>query len=1279
MKNTFNYAVFASLLAVFLPCSSAVALTIKNQNVHATNSEDVKHIESKTSHQNKKRNVEDLYAVILKAPSLAAYHAKSVSTQTTQAKATQTQAVRKTLNVKSQASKNYIANLKQKQHEVLAQISTKSRRTITPELSMQVSVNAVTARLTAADVTALRALADVKTVQKIKPHKLSTNAGPQHINAPQVWQGTASHGAFKGEGVIVGIIDTGVSASHPSFSAVGDDEYQHINPLGKDVYLGDCALSEYQHYCNDKLIGIWSHPEITNYATYAGDDPIGLDVQGHGSHVASTVGGNIVKDVPVYNVIGDISEQQFSQISGVAPHANIVSYQVCDLDGCWPDITALAVEHAIANGIDVINYSIGGEAISPWYSLDALAMLSAREAGIHVATSAGNMGPEESTLVSPGNAPWLTSVAAITHGRTFTQKTLTVSGSDASFETIYGFSASSAVSGQLVDGNEFNNGDCLRPFDENVLTDKIVICRRGDIPRVEKGNYALTGNAKGMILVNSINEGDQLNIDFHVLPSIHVSYTDGQALINLLAAHSNIDVNISDSSMYLDPQQENIIAPFSSRGPEPVFNQYLAPHVSAPGVSIYAANATYKPHFYGSVQQPEYIFMDGTSMASPHVAGALALIAGLKPEWSPSEAQSALMLTANSVTRDNEGNINSYFDAGAGSIKIDQALNSSLVMDESVENFVNADPNTGGDPQRLNLPALLGNDCMIQCSWQRTFKATTTGSWSIQTNAETAMDITVTPSQFSLAEGDEITLTIETKINEHYTGGYISSAIEFANNDVNYSAPTLPIIASFKRGKFPKDIEITANSNKGSASIKGVVTVATNNVVATAYDLTKVESLEFNLLRDDSDNTNYPYNIFNDDESYFAQAFKVDLDTRYIEVRILNTTSPDLDLYIGSDWNYNGRPDNSYEMSSLICESATATAFEKCVIEFPKIGNYFIAVHNYGDYQSPSNTVDLVELEIIKVGAADGDVSAQFNSAPKHQEDINFSIAWDSDLQHNQQYITAIDLGTSAENPSDIGFMPIRINRSDKSLSLASTKSQLLIGDIIELEIYIDANNSEHDKSYEITLPLEQQLAINNSSEEYTVTDTGAKFTVAMPVNAEAKQLTVALDSSGLAQATSLMLGIDYTLSTNGLEFEVSESFNSIDLIGIPTALINDKAALTINVNEGETVSISGENSINPNVDDALAYMWRQLSGVDLSLSATQGSELTFTAPQVAEDVTVTVELQVTSAGQSSTANATFNIINVKENSGSGGGSTNYTIMLLLLLTVVCRVKKVTI
>jgi len=213
-------------------------------------------------------------------------------------------------------------------------IDAKVRRHFTDAL------NAYTVTLTQKQALAMAQLPQVAYVQRSELRPLQTDRGPEFIGAKAVWSGGASTFApYKGDGIVVGIVDTGSNTDHPSFAAIGGDGYHHVNPLGAGNYLGDCATGHAT--CNDKLIGVWSWPVITD--SFDGvRPPSGEDYNGHGSHTASTVAGNVVNNVPLLgSSLGDGDGTPtgftFAQVSGVAPHANIVAYQVCFPTGGCPD------------------------------------------------------------------------------------------------------------------------------------------------------------------------------------------------------------------------------------------------------------------------------------------------------------------------------------------------------------------------------------------------------------------------------------------------------------------------------------------------------------------------------------------------------------------------------------------------------------------------------------------------------------------------------------------------------------------------------------------------------------------------------------------------------------------------------------------------------------------------------------------------------------------------------------------------------------------------------
>ncbi len=209
-----------------------------------------------------------------------------------------------------------------------------------------------------------------------------TDAGPAWLGAPDIWDGMAvpDDMGTKGEGVLAGILDSGINFDHPSFSDTPEDGYVYE---WEGDYLGVCAPDGdplYAEACNDKVVGAYS---------YTKDNPSDFvtpeDSDGHGSHTASTVAGNTV-DLEFYGTP--------VTISGMAPHAQIISYDVCyptpSGGQCAGNDSIAAVQQAIEDGVDVINYSI--LAAEPSKTRVELAFLEATLAGLVVSTSAGKSG-----------------------------------------------------------------------------------------------------------------------------------------------------------------------------------------------------------------------------------------------------------------------------------------------------------------------------------------------------------------------------------------------------------------------------------------------------------------------------------------------------------------------------------------------------------------------------------------------------------------------------------------------------------------------------------------------------------------------------------------------------------------------------------------------------------------------------------------------------------------------------------------------------------------------
>ncbi len=656
------------------------------------------------------------------------------------------------LDLAAPASIAYQKYLDAQQAQLIAVLTQQiSRR---PRILFQytVAANGVALELNGREAAALAALPGVLSVRRDQEYQPLTDAGPAWIGAPAIWDGAAAI-KNKGEGIIIGVIDTGINIDHPSFADVGGDGYNHTNPLG--VNLGWCnpAHPDYQpeYICNDKLIGMW------DFADAYGESDGPEDSVGHGSHTASTAVGNVV----TATLTAASGYTYTTAISGVAPHANIIAYDAC-VSSCPGAALLAAINEAVTDGVDVINYSISGGA-DPYNDGVELAFLAANEAGVFISAAAGNSGPGASTLSH--QSPWVATVGAGTHNRRFNNSLINLTSQDAgSPADITGKSLTGSYGpAAIVYAGDYGDALCLNLFPAGTWAGQIVVCDRGQIARVTKGNNVMAGGAGGLVLAN-VSAGQTVNADAHYLPAVHIGYADGAALKTWLASGSGHMATIAGTTVDSAVSNGDIMASFSSRGPNTAFD-VLKPDIVAPGVDVLAAK-----HTTSQFSSPEYGLNSGTSMAAPHVAGAAALLLGAHPSWSPDEVRSALMMTAvTSVLKENGVSTAVPFDRGAGRIDLSQAVQAGLLLDETKANYDAANPALGGDPKTLNLPSMADGDCLFTCAFTRTLRSALTAStiWTATVTAPAGMTVTVTPTMFSVPAAMTQTMTITADVT-HY-------------------------------------------------------------------------------------------------------------------------------------------------------------------------------------------------------------------------------------------------------------------------------------------------------------------------------------------------------------------------------------------------------------------------------------------------------------------------------------------------------------------------------
>jgi subtilisin family serine protease len=626
------------------------------------------------------------------------------------------------LDATTASSRAYLDQLRERQDLILVAIDRATGRSVELVHRYRAAYNGLALSLRPDELERVRNLPGVSRVTPDETVRPDTDAGPRFIAAEEVWSGVGDLPVTRGEGTVIGIIDTGINGAHVSFANPGPiDGYVHTNPFGSGNFLGRCGLApfdpRYYPHCNDKLIGTYS---------FSIDDTPD-DEDGHGSHVAATAGGNSLRGVMLSSRTGN---QLRFDVSGVAPHANLVMYEVCapEPEFCRHSATVAAVDRAILDGVvDVLNYSIGTSwCPGPWGGIVQEAFLNATTAGISVVQAAGNSGPGPAT-VGGNMAPWTLSVAAQTHDRVLRNH---LSGLDAAggLPDIAGVSQSAGTPGAfpIVYAGDLGHPLCAtgpsvfppdgssNPFPPGSLFGKIVLCDRGVYARVEKGFNVDAAGGRGFILANASEQGDSIVADDHYLPGIHITNADGVALKAWLGAGGpEFTAAITSAARRIEPEAGDVMAGFSSRGPALGSPGVLKPDVSAPGLRILAADQG---------DGDAVALFSGTSMASPHVAGAVALLRSLRPTLTPHELKSALLLTARPAPVKETGAAGDAFDFGAGRIHVGDAALSSLVLNESPTAFALSNPASGGRPDALNLASLSHVRCGSSCGWIRTFR-----------------------------------------------------------------------------------------------------------------------------------------------------------------------------------------------------------------------------------------------------------------------------------------------------------------------------------------------------------------------------------------------------------------------------------------------------------------------------------------------------------------------------------------------------------------------------
>ncbi|KAB7744746.1 S8 family serine peptidase [Nostocoides sp. F2B08] len=941
-----------------------------------------------------KEGAEKPYVVIMAAEPALAYDGGVSGIPATQP------APGKKINPRAANVKKYRAHLEKKQRETLSASGIKAE----PRNQITLAVNAFAVSLTPTEAQKLSLAKGVAQVQEDVLKQKQTDVSPTFLGLDGKKEAWAT--GYTGKGVVVGVIDSGIWPEHPSFAdpgglpahdqtvpcEFGDADAQAHNPLDKPFT------------CQNKLIGARdmtaTYKELTGLTDQEYDSA--RDSDGHGTHTASTAAGNRDVEAAIFGI-------DRGTVSGVAPEAGIIAYKGLGALGGYSSDLAAAIDQAVEDGVDVINYSIGSA--SPALGPDDLAFLFAAQAGVFVATSAGNAGPGASTIGSPAAVPWLTTVGASTHNRTF-EATATVGAAPSdsgdatdgkgkgkgkgkpkggNAQTFTGASVTEGVSTtRLVDAEDHGNPLCLTDVDFTPsVAGAVVLCARGENARVDKSKAVWEQGGAGMILYNQ-TDAQALVTDNHFLPSVHITYSDGIAIKAYIdSAGEGATASLTQGEKA--ETQGDVMADFSSRGPvgSPGDPNIIRPDVTAPGVNILAGN-TPTPE----TGRPGQLFqsISGTSMSSPHVAGLYALLKQAHPDWSSAVAKSAVMTTARQdVVKEDGKTPADPFDFGAGHVDPGQPSKRGSIFDPGIAfdagfneylayacgpyPFIFSNPAAtcasleaagfSTDPSNLNIASIGIAEVAGTRTVERTITNVSTRRLDLKAHVDSPAGyaVSVSPARVTLRPGEDATVEVTVTNQSANLGEWRFGSVTWKGT--GYDA-RIPVAVAGTALKAPGTVSHTGASGSGSAQIDFGYT---GPFSVQAFGLAKDTPLAGSVGQD-------PGSVFSpSDVGNGATVHPVDLTGVEFWRMTLNQsdlTGPtagqaDLDVYVYG-------PDGA-----LVADSGAGATNELIELVDPAPGVYQVYVHGWA---TGNQTVDYTAHTWSVTGPADTG-TLQVTAAPE--------------------------------------------------------------------------------------------------------------------------------------------------------------------------------------------------------------------------------------------------------------------------------------------------------
>jgi subtilisin family serine protease len=993
-----------------------------------------------------------VYIVKLKDPGAASYGTASI--YSAGRSAIQTPGVQR-------AARAAVAERLEQTHDrLLADIGARSAKIY----SYRYALNGFAATLTAAEASRLAQQPEVARVWLDTDRHLDTNNSSTFLGLENPTGGLHAGLKLNGENVVVGVVDSGLAPNHPSLLDTVD-----VIPRGcrgqwaKSSFLGLMLCSSFRRHpvqqasygapvgfsgacqagpgfdtknCNNKVVGARFYVDgfLTRHKLDAHEFRSPRDAAGHGTHVATTIAGNSV-DAFLFGT-------KVATVKGIAPRARVAIYKACWTEPdqvaptCATSDLARAVDDAVADGVDIINYSLGSNQ-NDITEPDGLALLNAFDAGVLAVVAAGNDGPDYGTITSPSSAPWVMTVGASTQTGTAFSPAISITAPtslvgnvemrEASFTPA--LSVKSPIEAPLVaavDSTPTRSATgsprdaCSALTNATSVTGRIVLVERGGCEFQVKIKNAENAGAVGVIVYNSAaGEPIVMNGDANAvhIPAVMIGSDDGQRLLTALSGTQQVKVKLVKGVFVPITTTGNIVADFSSRGPATTDGNFLKPDVTAPGVDILAGMT---PTPANGVQGERYTYYSGTSQATPEVAGVAALLKEAHPDWSPSTLKSALMTSTYQQVVNSDGSATNPFDRGAGHISPDRAVDPGLVYTNEFRDhaaylcgalsppysqtdcaayaaagFSSAAPD-------LNLPsvalaALITGDVVKR----RVTNLGPPSTYSASIVAPQDVAISVQPATLVLGTGETAELSL--RFTSTSTAFDLWDFGQLTWNDGKHTVVS-PIAVQPVVLRAPSEIRLSGGSGNATLPIafgyQGPYTPRVHGLRAPLTDASG-HVISAHVDDDPSNNFNFP-----NGPGITLQGITVPPGQLYLRIALFDEQTDgndDLDLYLFFC------PDGTTSNCSQVGQSGSFTSSEKIDVATPTPGMYIVAVHGFETDQVAGGPGANYSLFVWSFGADDnvGNAAVTGPGTVNAGDRVELGLSW-AQLAPGMRYLGAV-------------------------------------------------------------------------------------------------------------------------------------------------------------------------------------------------------------------------------------------------------------------------------